>query len=268
MIDWGWLDVNRFYSIIEGLHDRFVLESVSWREDILRSCSYTYSDEWEELKKKIHDNLSEQALIRKRISDIDKDLQKESTPKPKSEWTFDDELNSMVGKRPYTYTDKGKKLFSERESLSDKRRDLDHEYSLLNDKLFDIKSSIRDKEVYYNKLPIIKKASKTSYDGFKSHTGIPYYDDIIDKGLGFIAEMSPLEYLRRCAYQIFQNGTIESTLSAIKDSSVSKYASKMKSGEKFDMPYLNFKKGEQEGRHRAVAAMVAGIKVIPVLIVR
>ena len=79
--------------------------------------------------------------------------------------------------------------------------------------------------------------------------------------------MSPSEYLQRCAYQVFEDATIESTLAAIDESNVKKYADMMKNGTKFDMPYLNFMSGQQEGRHRAAAAMQAGIAKIPVLVV-
>ena len=37
----------------------------------------------------------------------------------------------------------------------------------------------------------------------------------------------------------------------------------MQNGSKFLMPYLNFRTENQEGRHRALAAYLAGIETIP-----
>ena len=45
-----------------------------------------------------------------------------------------------------------------------------------------------------------------------------------------------------------------------------RYAEMMKSGTKFDLPYLDYKRGDQEGRARALAAKQLGASEIPVVI--
>ena len=44
------------------------------------------------------------------------------------------------------------------------------------------------------------------------------------------------------------------------------YAEKMKNGEKFNLPFLDFKNEIQDGNHRAAAAYINGYRTIPVLI--
>lgn len=77
--------------------------------------------------------------------------------------------------------------------------------------------------------------------------------------------MSPIEYLERCA-NLF-NSTIESMISSTENHLIYKYAEMMKNGVKFDMPWLDYVDNGQEGRHRAQAAFLAGIKTIPVLVI-
>lgn len=206
----------------------------------------------------------------KKYSDLKEDLKAESAPKPESEWDDNDIFEDLIGHRPMTYTEKGKKIKSEMDKAFKDSQEYDHEQTETGDKLREIKKKEHDKQVKNIHFQPPADASSDDYEGFTTKTtGTSAYDDYIngERNGGRIAEMSPAEYLQRCAYQVFEDATIESTLAAIDESNVKKYADMMKNGTKFDMPYLNFMSGQQEGRHRAAAAMQAGIDKIPVLVV-
>lgn len=83
----------------------------------------------------------------------------------------------------------------------------------------------------------------------------------------YIAEITPQEYFDLCYTYIFHR-----TAPNIKDAinlpeiikeNVLEYSELMKNGTKFLMPYINFRTEQQEGRHRAIAAYLAGIETIP-----
>lgn len=200
----------------------------------------------------------------------EKAMKSESRPKPESEWDDDDIFEDLIGHRPMIYTEKGKQLKAEYDKYFKESMDYSHEMTEAGDKLREIKKKEHDKQVDGLHFQSPANAASDDYEGFTTKTtGTSYYDDYLngEKHGGRICEMSPAEYLKRCAYQVFDDATIESTLAAIDESNVKKYAEQMKSGTKFDMPYLNFMSGQQEGRHRAAAAMQLGIDKIPVLVV-
>jgi hypothetical protein len=82
---------------------------------------------------------------------------------------------------------------------------------------------------------------------------------------GTIVFMSPDEYMKQSAF--VQKVEPHRSYMAVQKQYVDEYAGMMKSGTKFDVPYLDYKRGEQEGRHRAMAAKKLGYDEIPVLIV-
>ena len=91
------------------------------------------------------------------------------------------------------------------------------------------------------------------------------YDD------AYIAEITPEEYIRLCFKYIYKQEfismqkTLDSSVAVLSDN-VYKYAEQMKNGTKFDLPYIDFRKESQEGRHRALAAWLNGYKTMPCLI--
>lgn len=86
----------------------------------------------------------------------------------------------------------------------------------------------------------------------------------------YIAEITPQQYLELCYKYIFDRPlfNIEDiyTKDRLSKDTVHQYAEQMKNGEKFYMPYLDFRKEQQEGRHRALAAIENGYETIPCLI--
>lgn len=128
------------------------------------------------------------------------------------------------------------------------------------------------------------RTTKTDFEGFDITKTDPPYDSYMLEGSpdreyymrkeGFsdvyIAEMTPDEYLLLCGKYGWKDrfndvDTIYNTSGTNKDY-VEEYAERMKNGEKAPMPVINVKNRGQEGRHRAFAAKLAGIKTIPVVI--
>lgn len=127
--------------------------------------------------------------------------------------------------------------------------------------------------------------NKTSFEGFRIDiTEPPYWGYMIPgqpdreyymnkEGYTdtYIAEMTPEEYLLLCGKYAWQARfdnieDIYNNLTEYSHELIHKYAEQMKQGEKAPLPHLDMKNEGQEGRHRAFAAIEAGIETIPVLI--
>ena len=128
------------------------------------------------------------------------------------------------------------------------------------------------------------RTTKTNFEGFDITETDPPFDAYMLEGSPdrdyymrkygykdvYIAEMTPDEYLLLCGkygwkHRFTDVDTIYNTSGTNKEL-VQEYAERMKNGEKAPMPVINVKNRGQEGRHRAFAAKIAGIKTIPVLI--
>lgn len=146
------------------------------------------------------------------------------------------------------------------------------EYEKVRDEYWDATEKLDAKQSRIEKndygYPDFKEAVG-EYLGFKtSDTGTSYYNDLIKNGKAQIVEMTPEQYIKECAYHVFEDSTLEKTLRGrVEDEDTEKYAKMMREGTKFYTPYLNYKDYAQEGLHRAVAAYINGIKKIPVVIV-
>ena len=115
-----------------------------------------------------------------------------------------------------------------------------------------------------------------SYGYFKDKTAIPDFD-ALKKGLydelpkvyqkqeAFVDFMTKDAYIHECA--VMQRTSDAQQLTFIDKNKVQEYMSAMESGAKFNMGYLNYFTGQQEGRHRVVAAAELGQIKIPVLII-
>lgn len=103
---------------------------------------------------------------------------------------------------------------------------------------------------------------------FKDKTGLRLYDDMLDpsqldyfifrKGTKpSLERMTCRQYIQDCA-DLFEISYDDEIAPGVIDyKKVNEYADKMKSGEKFPMPFINFNKNfygpSQEGRHRMLA---------------
>ena len=124
---------------------------------------------------------------------------------------------------------------------------------------------------------VFTKAKSNSYKGFTlDDTGTWIYNDFLTKEglkakeeddgvIAYIAEMTPTEYLRQSAK--LHSTTVSSEATFMDNAKCEKYAKMMKTGTKFHLPVLDYAYNQQEGRHRAKAALMVGIDKIPVLIV-
>lgn len=200
---------------------------------------------------------------------------KAQKPKPKEDWDSEDELRSLMGIRPMTGEKEWKEAY-EREQETLKRW---HESSGQVRKLMvdAEKGGIKTND----DLPNPKRAEKSEYPGFRNETGVGFYDDAENlkyHGLkGEVTEMSPVEYLERCAANFNsakedpseRHSTLTGQVLQLNSNTVEKLQLLMENGTKLDMPYLNvgLNDGAQEGRHRAMAAYNLGMDRIPVLYV-
>lgn len=238
------------------------------RDNLIPKGSYTESKAFKETAAKAHKAIKTYDESWARREELEEALKSESRPKPQNEWDEEDEFNAIIGNRPMIYTEKGKELKKELDAETKRT----HQASTDRDQAFEsmqkIKKAAHDEQVrdWHSSKP--EPAKSGTYQGFTTKTtGTSFGDELLSSGRGYIAEMSPEEYLKRCAYDIFTDATIESTIHGTTESSIKKYADMMQSGTEFDLPYLDYSRQEQEGRHRALAAYYLGIDKIPVLVV-
>lgn len=115
------------------------------------------------------------------------------------------------------------------------------------------------------------ESNKKDFEGFI--LGIEHnneYKDLFDLDKGYISEMSPQDYLDYVSQDIFKTSPILIDKYISKDKETfercHKIAEDMRNGNKYDIPFLDFKNRNQDGNHRAAAAYINGYKTIPVLI--
>lgn len=109
---------------------------------------------------------------------------------------------------------------------------------------------------------------------FVQRTGMSYYNDFLtnpkhyckERGVKFeIVEMAPDEYIKACAE--LHGSSIIAEMLMIERSNLIEIKEKMETKGDFPLLLLDFNLNRQEGRHRAVAADILGLKIIPVMVV-
>lgn len=110
----------------------------------------------------------------------------------------------------------------------------------------------------------------------RSETGMSFFDNLMQnpmyhrnyKGYEYSIEaMTPKEYFDAISKARGRSANLRGQEKELAE----EYAAKMLDGEKFPMPTLRYNSEgylDQEGRHRAYAAMLAGADHIPVMIVK
>lgn len=131
------------------------------------------------------------------------------------------------------------------------------------------------------------KTTKTSYDGFSMDIDFMGMKDVIFTigATGYvwirwkdylylnyiIIEMTPAQYIDYIYQYIIKR---DFNINNIFDSNeivmetIEDYKTRMLNGEKFNLPYIDFIREKQDGRHRVLAAYKAGYTKIPCLILK
>lgn len=236
-------------------------------EKLIDDDSYIYSDTWKTLgdrNKEIAESLPD---LKNQVKELDKKEEAEYLT------TMDEDEKEMWELFRLSFREDSPELQALKSQVKQMEQELD---SNLQELKYMVKSAYVDRGG--SSMNKATPATQNTYKGFSTtSTGMSYYNDFLTeegasymlkaKGLkAYIAEMSPKEYLTRCAKEIFKS-TIENQVRALSKENLPRYKGLMQSGTKFDMPVLNYAETTQEGRHRAYVANELGIKKIPVLIV-
>ena len=235
--------------------------------------SYIYTDEYKEASEEHTKYWNEEKAANDEMRQLREEIKDERMPKPKDEWTLEDEISAMLGEKPYAFTERGNEINERMEELRKISDEAGKKAEQSQEIIDEMDKRAREKELRewnQQEHPFVKGDIDKDYDGFSTTMRIAQYDEDLRAGKGFIAEMSPDEYLDRISYDIF-NQSRERTTQVVYEN-VKEYAEMMAGGTKFDMGYINYNGGRggefgQEGRHRAMAAKCLGIEKIPVYII-
>ncbi len=116
----------------------------------------------------------------------------------------------------------------------------------------------------------IDENTNTGYDQLPDIIHEPMRTNaLITKGiLASIVPMTADQYLTNCSKARGHKPAIpENEYAAINPGKIDDIAEKMKNGNKFPIPIINYAYGNQDGRHRALAALKIGVKRIPVIVI-
>lgn len=223
------------------------------------SDSYVFDPDYQQAAADAQRYYTEMTELKDEISALREEL--------KGELQVDPELGRNLSEALGLYSDKGLEIKERVDALRERQSAAEAKWNSATEKIGRKDAAAREAQQQSYQPAPVKYASQSSYKGFEMDTHTPYLQEKLGKGQAFIAEMSPKQYLQEVAYNIFGKSSLESAVRGTVPSNVKKYAKQMKSGTKFHMPSLNYDSSQQEGRHRALAAMLNGYDKIPVLIV-
>lgn len=147
---------------------------------------------------------------------------------------------------------------------TEKVKEIREEIKSTQNRIDSVVERIKDYERVHRKPYItdeFKDVTEESFRYFTKDTNINYYST--DNGFK-VVEMTPKQYIQMCAKA--HNSTYENEIYSCDRNKISFYSSLMSQGSKAPLPYVVTTYGEQEGRHRALAAMLLGADKIPVLV--
>ena len=240
------------------------------RNDLVRMVvgpdSYYFSDSYQDLRRQARElfsryrGLREEAGAERRAAEAGA--------------TISDDARELGPEYAYlfaSYTPDG-------EAHRTRARELDAEAERVNDRLERVTDEIRRRDMDARAKQNASGVTDVSivsdddeFRGFRTDSDVPYISDALESGKATMLAMSPSDYLALCSSKVFEYSSIESAIGggAVDPETVQKYAKMMRDGTKFYAPYVNLKRGQesQEGRHRALAAMLNGYDRIPVAVI-
>lgn len=244
----------------QQMHKMFIEEGSYVNDPEFRKLQKDYSEAFEETGR-LHDKAMELYATIEKETVVDEDVLKE--------FRGDKQLAKLFAEK----TEKGQAAEKELQSVREQDKENTRRRHTLEEKLDTIRKeqSSKQKEAFEYKDITVKKADfKDDFDGFETDTHTPKYKRLVEEGKATLVSMSPKEYLEYCAYKIFPHSTYEQQVyAAIGDARhTMDLVNLMKNGTKMYCPVLDFNEKEQEGRHRALAAMILGLDKIPVVVVK
>lgn len=233
--------------------------------------SYINNSEYKELQEELKTTWEEADRLKKEWLDLydkaSKAIDQEDYNDLLDKFDGDKELARMMAKK----TPEGEQYKKQSEEVNEKEKILRDKWKELDEKREQIKTSEakRQRIKYITDFEnTVSKDVKEEYEGFQFDTGVSAYEDFKNNG-GQILEMSPQQYLHECAHNIFESTYENQVMVTAGDAGITKdLVDKITHGTKMYMPVLDYQTDNQEGRHRAMAAMLLGIDRIPVLIRR
>ena len=223
--------------------------------------SYVNDARYKDTSQKITQYTNESFANTDKIQALRKELKKETIEDESRKGLDRWERELLADKTP-----RGKEIEKEIKTLRERQSQLDSVRESFGNYLQAKDNQYKNEQIASFGNPSLKPASQSDYEGFQLDTATSYYQDAYEQGRAVIAEMSPKEYLQRIAYHTFDT-TLEKTVRGANPKSVAKYAKEMREGTKYYMPVINYDNPGQEGRHRALAAIINGYEKIPVMIV-
>lgn len=261
------------YDEMAELADKTAKEQRNSRfRNLIPRDSYVNGEEYqnnERIRRETEERLSE---LRAEQSQLEEELKSESFPKPKEEWTTQDEIDSLLTKSgPQSYTERGEEINKRLDEIKKKVKALEKVREDVGDAFKKQRTEISKEQAKQWVHTKPQETDQTEFEYFQNTTGVPDAEEARQQGRAYVAMMSPKEYLMRCAFDIFTdyNTTYDNQIETLNPEAVAKYTEEMANGTKYFMPYLNYKNAAlgQEGRHRAAAAYNLGVEKMPVLII-
>ena len=238
--------------------------------DLIPKDSYIHGETYKATEKELSEALGDQQrVVKQRMEAVQEleQLQDKHLDPEAVKILGKREARLLVNDRDYPDTAEARqKVDKLREQQKQLERTISTDRELID--RWDRRNAEQQREEYGK--PEFKEAHG-NYEGFKTdESTTPGVDKALKEGKAKVVEMTPEQYIHECAHYIFDNSTVERTLRGrlegdTKDTQ--NYALMMQQGVKFDTPYLDYSKENQEGLHRAIAAYMNGIEKIPVIIV-
>ena len=103
--------------------------------------------------------------------------------------------------------------------------------------------------------PFQQSTDTSYYDNFLNERDLEYMRKSKNRD-GEVVMMSPSEYYKECAENVFENSSVASLKAQRNADSdlIRQYQEDMKNGDKFPLCYINYADSSQEGLHRMMAA--------------